>query len=200
MGWRPPGINMLRRSHQWQLRRQWPNHGYRGGPARLRATPSRPTCRFVTEHSSTRCPWATGGFLATASTTLTLQTITLDSFGAGYTRNETVTITDPTGTLATATALTDFGMVTAINLTNPGSGYLTKGGIKKFVDTFPRGSVTPSGQSATLPDCRLPASSNNLGQHIPIAVADTATFTTANGFRRSSGTTTESPWSKAASA
>ena len=43
----------------------------------------------------------------------------------------------------------------------PGSGYLTPGGIRKFVDTLP--GLTSAG-------------ANNLGQYIPLAVPDTTTF------------------------
>ena len=43
----------------------------------------------------------------------------------------------PTGFGATATATVNFGGVTAIDLTAGGSGYITGGGIKKFVDPLP---------------------------------------------------------------
>ena len=67
----------------------------------------------------------------------------------------------------------DFGTVTAITVTNPGSGYLTAGGIKKFVDTLPGLCGRPSTRQSYGPmDCV----SNNLGQHIPLAVPDTTTF------------------------
>ena len=55
---------------------------------------------------------------ATATATLLVQTVVLDTFGAGYTSAPTVTITDTapgTGTGAVATATTDYGTVTAIN-------------------------------------------------------------------------------------
>ena len=44
---------------------------------------------------------------------------------------------------------------------NSGSGYVTPGGIRKFVDTLP--GLGPTG-------------ANNLGQYIPVAVPDTTTF------------------------
>ena len=47
----------------------------------------------------------------------------------------------------------------------PGSGYVTPGGIKKFVDTLP--GLTS-------------ANANNLGQYIPVAVPDTTTFPEAD--------------------
>jgi len=112
---------------------------------------------------------------ATATATLYIQTVVLDTFGAGYTSAPTVDITDPTGSGATATAVTDAGAVTAINLTAPGSGYVTAGGIKKFQDGLPL-LCNPSVAGS------CDAAMNNLGQYIPLAVPDTTTFTTANGF------------------
>ena len=52
--------------------------------------------------------------------------------------------------------MTHVGAVTALNLTAGGSGYITPGGIKKFVDTLP--GLTEAG-------------ANNLGQYIPVADA-----------------------------
>ena len=54
----------------------------------------------------------------------------------GYTADPTVLISDTlgSGTGASATAFTDIGAVTAITITNPGAGYITTGGIKKFQD------------------------------------------------------------------
>ena len=43
--------------------------------------------------------------------------------GSGYTSTPTITITDATGTGATATATVAGGVVTAITITNPGTGY-----------------------------------------------------------------------------
>ncbi len=118
-------------------------------------------------------PLAPGGTAATVgAATLTVQTVVLDTFGSGYVSAPTVSIDDAGGTaslLATATATTDFGTVTAITIDNPGSGYLTPGGMKKFVDTLP-GLCNPS----VTGNCE--AATNNLGQHIPLAVADTTTF------------------------
>ena len=84
----------------------------------------------------------------------------MDTFGAGYTSLPTVTIADSnggTGSGAGATATTDTGAVTALNLTNGGSGYITPG-IKKFEDALP-GLCTP-------PAC--PAS----GKYIPLGVPE----------------------------
>jgi FtsP/CotA-like multicopper oxidase with cupredoxin domain len=65
--------------------------------------------------------------------------VTVDTFGAGYTSDPTVSFSDAvgSGTGASATATTDIGAVTAINLTAGGSDYVTSGGIKKFVDGLP---------------------------------------------------------------
>ena len=76
---------------------------------------------------------------ATGTATLKILSVVVDTFGAGYTSAPTVDIADTgagTGTGAAATATTDFGAVTAVNVTNPGSGYLTPG-IKKFQDALP---------------------------------------------------------------
>ncbi|HSL30664.1 MAG TPA: fibronectin type III domain-containing protein [Anaerolineales bacterium] len=109
-------------------------------------------------------PLKEGGQLATATSTLFIDEIVLDSFGANYNQTPSVTISDPTGTGATATAFTDDGVITAITVDNPGSGYLTPG-IRKFVDTLPG-----LGEGAA----------NNLGQYIPVAVPDTTSFENAD--------------------
>ena len=101
---------------------------------------------------------------AVATTTLTLQSITLDTFGAGYTSAPTVAIADSNGgvgTGAAATATIAGGGVTAINLTAAGSGYITPGGIKKFVDPLP-GLCNP----AVSGNC--PAT----GKYIPLGVPE----------------------------
>lgn len=122
-------------------------------------------------------PILDGGSGATATATLEIQTVALNTYGADYTTTPTADITDSTGTGAgaLATALTDVGTITAINLTAGGSGYLTTGGIKKFQDGLPM-LCDPS----ITGDCD--AIANNLGQYLPLAVPDTTTFTTANGF------------------
>jgi len=113
--------------------------------------------------------------------------IKLISGGSGYSANTTVTIVDLYGTNttnATATATVVSGNITAITITNPGSGYTAPiviisdttgtgaaatatiggpftGGIRKFIDSLP--GVGPSGN-------------NTLGQYIPVAVADNLTY------------------------
>ena len=102
-----------------------------------------------------------GGQFATATSSLSIVSIVLDTFGANYSRPPDVVITDPTGSGATATAQIDDGIITFIEVRNPGSGYVTGGGIRKFVDGLPQ--LTEAG-------------ANNLGQYLPIAVPDTTTF------------------------
>ncbi len=120
-------------------------------------------------------PINNAGSGAKAKATLKIQSVTVNTFGSGYTSTPTVIISDTTGsgTGAVATAFTDFGAVTAINLTASGSGYITAGGIKKFQDGLPV-LCDPTAGWANCTD-------NNLGQHIPVGVADTTTFSTANG-------------------
>ncbi len=115
---------------------------------------------------------------ATGAATLKVLSVALDTFGAGYTSAPAVTFADTgAGTGAHAVAATDFGAVIALHLLTPGTGYITPGGIKKFVDTLP--GLTPAG-------------ANNLGQYIPVAVADATTF-------RGAPTTTSSRSSSTAS-
>jgi len=101
-----------------------------------------------------------GGEFATATTTLFIQSIGLDAFGANYNQVPTVTISDSTGTGATATAVLDNGIISAITIMRSGEGYLIPG-MRKFVDTLP--GLTEAGI-------------NNLGQYLPVAVPDTTTF------------------------
>ena len=115
---------------------------------------------------------APGGSGAAATATLEIQTVALDTFGAGYTSAPSVAINDTSpgiGAGALATATFNAGLVTAINLTAPGSGYITAGGIKKFQDTLPD-LCNPSVAGSCA------AAANNLGQYIPLAVPDTTTF------------------------
>ncbi len=102
---------------------------------------------------------------ATATATLTILAVTVDASGANYSSVPTVTISDPTGSGALATAALDNGVISAIALKKGGSGYITPGGIRKFVDTLP--GLTEAG-------------ANNLGQYIPVAQPDTSTFANAD--------------------
>ena len=105
-----------------------------------------------------------GGLGAEATATLSIQQVVLDTYGAGYISAPTVTFGDLSGagTGAAATAFTDYGTVTSLNLTNGGSGYVTSGGIKKFVDALP-GLCMP-------PACPL------TGKYIPLAVSEAKAY------------------------
>ena len=99
---------------------------------------------------------------AEGAATLKVLSVVVDTFGAGYTSAPAVAFGDTgSGTGASATASTDFGAVIALHLTNGGTGYITPGGIKKFVDGLPGLG---------------PTAANNLGQYIPVAQPDTTTF------------------------
>jgi len=125
-------------------------------------------------------PAPNGGTGAAASASLAIQTIAVDTVGEGYTSAPTVDISDPTGTGAAATAVADVGSISGITVTAGGSGYVTPGGIRKFLDGLP-GLCNPSiTDPTTAGSCALAA--NNLGQYIPLAIPDTSTFTVANGF------------------
>ncbi len=114
----------------------------------------------VAVHNGTLFDPIAGATLAQATTTLTIQSVAMTAFGSGYNQVPTVTISDPTGTGATATAVLDNGIISAITIKKPGSGYVTPG-MRKFVDTLP--GLTDAGE-------------NNLGQYLPVAVPDTTTF------------------------
>jgi len=117
-------------------------------------------------------PIMNGGSGATATATLAVSSFTVESYGSGYSTAPSVTITDVAGSGAGAqgSAVVSAGGVTAITVTQPGSGYLTSGGIKKFQDGLPVLCIPGAGQ--TFADC----TDNNLGQHIPVAVPDTTTY------------------------
>ena len=99
-------------------------------------------------------PLDPSGSYATAAATMTIDSINVDTAGSNYSR-ATVTITDPTGTGATATASLQNGVISAIFVKKPGSGYV-KGGLRKFVDTLPGLG---------------PTAANNLGQYVSVANA-----------------------------
>jgi FtsP/CotA-like multicopper oxidase with cupredoxin domain len=106
-------------------------------------------------------PFLPGGFPAVATSTLALQNVVVNTFGTGYTFPPDVVFSDTapgtgSGALGTAT-FTPNGAITAITVTNPGSGYMTPG-IKKFVDDLPGLCVPPA----------CPAT----GKYIPVAVPE----------------------------
>ncbi len=118
----------------------------------------------VTIHNGTVADPIAGATLAAAATTLAIQNVVLDTFGSGYTSAPAVTFTDAgsgSGAAATATITTSGGSVTVINITNPGSGYMTPG-IKKFTDQLPGLCVPPA----------CPAT----GKYIPLAVSEVKTY------------------------
>ncbi|HSK52382.1 MAG TPA: multicopper oxidase domain-containing protein [Clostridia bacterium] len=101
---------------------------------------------------------------ASATATLSVSSIVVETYGAGYTTAPTVTIADAVGdgTGATAEAAVDVGMVTSLELLAGGSGYVTTGGIRKFIDELP-GLCTPPA-CPTDPDAK----------YIPLGVPDTS--------------------------
>jgi len=86
-----------------------------------------------------------GSGVSTSSPTLSIDKVVVDASGGGYGSPPIVTISDPNpnAVLATATAVLDNGVISTITLKKGGSGYLTSGGIRKFVDTLP--GLSPSG-------------------------------------------------------
>jgi FtsP/CotA-like multicopper oxidase with cupredoxin domain len=108
---------------------------------------------------------------AIVTSTINVQTVVVETYGAGYTSLPTVDITDTvgTGTGATAEAVIDTGAVTAITIDTPGTGYVTGTGIKKFENELPL-MCDPSVAGS------CDAASNNLGQYIPLGVPDITTF------------------------
>ena len=118
---------------------------------------------LVTIHDGTLSDPTGTGVGATAEATISIQAVIPDTFGTGYTSVPTVTITDPTGTGAAATAVitTSGGSVTAINIDNPGSGYMTPG-IKKFTDQLPGLCVPPACPTE--------------GKFIPVGVPEVKTY------------------------
>jgi FtsP/CotA-like multicopper oxidase with cupredoxin domain len=121
------------------------------------------TAPVVTIQNGTSMDPIAGATPATASATLKIASITLNTFGSGYVSAPAVTISDAigTGAGATATATVNSGAITGITVTNPGTGYLTVG-MRKFIDNLP-GLCVP-------PNC--PTS----GKYIPLAVAEKKTY------------------------
>ena len=114
----------------------------------------------VTIHDGTIADPIAGAILATATSTINIQSVVVDTFGSGYTSVPTVDFTDTgagTGAAATAVITTSGGSVTAITLDNPGSGYMTPG-IKKFTDE--------------LPGLCMPPACPTSGKYIPLAVSE----------------------------
>lgn len=75
---------------------------------------------------------------ATATATISLNYVLMDTFGAGYSfANVAISDTVGTGAGASATASVEAGGVTSITINAAGSGYITGGGIQKFTDILP---------------------------------------------------------------
>ncbi len=116
---------------------------------------------------------------AKAVATLSISSIEVDFNGSGYISAPTVTISDQGGgSGATATATVSAGGIGEIVVTNPGSGYITSGGMQKFQNELPM-LCNPSVKEPSATGYCVP---NNLGQYLPLAVPDTTTFTRAKGF------------------
>ena len=105
------------------------------------------------------------GVEAIVTATIDVQYVLLDTIGAGYTSAPAVDFIDLTGGGggATATALVEAGAVNSIKVLTAGSGYVTPGGVRKFVDDLP-GLCDP----AVPGNCEAAIAANNLGKVIPI--------------------------------
>jgi len=119
-------------------------------------------------------PITPSGTGATASATLAIDSVVVDTFGEGYTSAPTVDINDPTGTNAVAAATVDAGGVTAITLTAAGSGYITAGGMQKFIDPLP-GLCNPGAAINDPVLGTIPACSPGV-KAIPLAVPELKTY------------------------
>ncbi len=118
----------------------------------------------VTIHNGTVADPIPGATLATAVATLSIQNVVVNTFGAGYVSEPTVTFSDTdagTGASATATITTSGGSVVTINIDNPGADYMTPG-IKKFTDE--------------LPGLCIPPACPTTGKYIPLAVPEVKTY------------------------
>ncbi len=116
-------------------------------------------------------PIRPGGAGATVKATLKVTSITVDTFGSGYVQaTTTVAISDSpggAGTSGTGTATVNSGSVTGFANLVGGSGYVTLGGIQKFVDGLP-GLCDPDQVRAAAGPCLAGSKA------IPLAVADPA--------------------------
>lgn len=120
--------------------------------------------------------------LASAHATISVTEIIMQAFGDGYTSAPTVTITEGSanigqpgfvpGSGATAIANVVFGAVIAVIVTNPGTGYITAGGIEKFTDALPL-MCDPAG---------VGCDSTPGAKFIPLAVPDTTTYVGADTY------------------
>ena len=121
-------------------------------------------------------PVANAGSGALATATLTIQTVGLDTFGEGYSSAPAVGITDSTGAGAGATAIAavEVGVVSSIDVTAAGSGYVTPGGIRKFQDALPM--LCNPAVTGSCPDW----AAGSTTQAIPLAVPDEKVYLDAD--------------------
>ena len=117
---------------------------------------------------------------AVVASTISVDSVRVDTFGVGYTSAPDVDIQDAGGTPTTpavATAVTTAGAITSIQLTNAGgSGYMTPGGIKKFTDTLP-GLCNPGAAAGTIPACPNWTTTPTAPKAIPLAVPTAVDYT-----------------------
>jgi len=112
------------------------------------------------------------GALATAY--LSIQSVSLDTFGEGYTSEPNVEIfednpLDP-GIGALAHATVTAGGVTSIDILDSGSGYITGGGMEKFIDALPLLCDPLGALGPVCPDYTNPLNAN--AKYIPVGVPD----------------------------
>jgi FtsP/CotA-like multicopper oxidase with cupredoxin domain len=127
----------------------------------------------------------------TPVTGVTLTGFSVTSGGSGYT-TPAVILTGGGGTGATATARVSQGVIIALTLTNPGTGYTSvptvalrdpspraKGAVATATFTSNAGSFVITGGIRKFIDALPglgPTGANTLGKFLPVAVADTTTY------------------------
>ncbi|NUU17595.1 multicopper oxidase domain-containing protein [Cellulomonas humilata] len=123
----------------------------------------------VAIHNGTIFDPIAGATSAQVSATLALSQVMSLELGADYTSAPTVTVSDPdgTGSGAAVTARTSIGAVTGIEVTQPGSGYLTVG-MRKFQDALPLPCDPAGAGCPTDPSAKF----------LPVAVPEAKTYGT----------------------
>ncbi len=130
----------------------------------------------VAIHNGTLMDPISGETPATVTSTLKLSGLVVTNIGTGYSSRPTVTITDPTGsgTGATARADTDTGAISAVAVTNAGSGFLTAG-IKKFQDDLPV-TCDPKADGTGCPTAPATPAMGANNKFIPLGVPEAKTY------------------------